>query len=403
VDQLRARSHPHDQPSLIIVDDAVPDPRMGSGFPRAAALMRALAALGYSITLYVTNDRPSAIDEERPSFEGFPAVEVIYGGPAGLSAFFTSRRHHHLVIVSRPHNMRYVKSAVGSDLSALGAPCVYDAEAIYALREIGRRRLVGQPMDDADSRALVDHERALTRGCQAVLAVSEVEGQLFAAAGIPNVFVVGHAIDPRPTVNAFEGRRSILFVGAFSAESPNEDAVAFFCREVVPALRAGGRCGAPIVVAGAAIPDRLAAFGDSTISWHSHVDDLTPLYEDARVFVAPTRYAAGIPLKVIEAAARGIPIVCTTLVAEQLGWENGIELLAADSPAAFADAIASLYSDRVLWLRLREGALRRVTGEYSAAALRSALSNALRKALGAGAESSHSQPVLFHTAERASG
>ena len=35
---LKARSHPHGQPSVLVIDDAVPDPRMGAGFPRAAAL-----------------------------------------------------------------------------------------------------------------------------------------------------------------------------------------------------------------------------------------------------------------------------------------------------------------------------------------------------------------------------
>jgi glycosyltransferase involved in cell wall biosynthesis len=232
--------------------------------------------------------------------------------------------------------------------------------------------------------------------------VSETERQLFAAAGIPNVFVVGHAVEPRPTPGPFERRRSILFVGAFSAESPNEDAVQFFCREVVPALRKGG-CTAPIVVAGAGIPDHVMAFEDPTISWHSHVDDLTPLYDDARIFVAPTRYAAGISLKIVEAAARGIPIVCTALVANQLGWNSGIELLTADSPTDFADAIVSLYGDRALWLRLREAALKRVADDYNAAAFRSALSVALRKSLGSGAESSRGQPALLRTAERAGG
>ena len=146
-------------------------------------------------------------------------------------------------------------------------------------------------------------------------------------------------------------------------------------------------------MAGAAIPDHLAAFDDSTIAWHSHVDHLTPLYEDARVFVAPTRYAAGISLKIIEAAARGIPVVCTTLVAHQLGWKDGIEVLTADNPARFADAIASLYADRALWLRLREAALKRVTDDYNAATFRSALSAALRTSLGAGAEGLRRQPA----------
>jgi GT2 family glycosyltransferase len=371
-DALAARSHPHGQASVLFIDDAVPDPRLGAGFPRAAALLEALRDLGYLITIYVTREGHRTSHPH----ESFRAVEVVAGGPAGLRTFFASRRHHHLVIVSRPHNMQYVKAAVGSDLSALGAPCIYDAEAIYALREIGRRRLVGPPMTHAESQASIDGELGLTRGCAAVLVVSEAERRLFAATEIRNVFVVGHAVDARPTPNAFERRQTILFVGAFGPDSPNEDAVLFFCRDVLPALRASG-CAALIAVGGARIPDHLKAQADATVSWHSDVGDLTPLYDNARVFVAPTRYSAGIPLKVVEAAARGVPIVCTPLVADQLGWSSGTELLAAASPAEFARALTSVHADPELWLRLREAALKRVASQYSSTVFRSALHTAL--------------------------
>ena len=368
---LAARAHPHGKPSVAFVDDAVPDPRRGVGFPRAAALLRALADLGYLVTIFVTGDA-----HQRSSNRRVPSFEVVSGGPGGLRAFFTSGRHHDFVIVSRPHNMQYVKAAVGSDLSALGAPCIYDAEAIYALREIERRRRAGQPMSEAERQALIDAELSLTRGCAAVLTVSAAEQQLFAAAGVPTVCVLGHAVEPQGVANGFERRRTILFVGAFGADSPNEDAILFFCRDLLPALRTAG-CDAPIVVAGAGIPDAVKALADPTISWHSDVDDLAPFYDDARVFVAPTRYSAGIPLKVIEAAARGVPVVSSTLLAGQLGWTSGTELLTADDPADFGRAVASLYGDREMWTRLREGGLKRVAEAYSATSFRSALRDAL--------------------------
>ncbi len=373
---LAARSHPHGQPSAIFIDDAAPEPRMGSGFPRAATLLNALAAQGFLLTVYATAERQPSGSNGR-----LTGVEVVAGGPAGLRGFLTSRlelrRPHDLVIVSRPHNMQYVKAAISTDLSTLGAPIIYDAEAVYALREIGRRRVAGHPAAESDRQTLIDSEIALTRGCAAVLTVSDVERQLFEAAGVRNVVVVGHAIEPRPTLTRWEARRSILFVGAFSPESPNEDAVTFFCREVLPILRTEGLSHAPFVVAGASMPDHLPSLADSLVSWQPDVDDLTPLYEDARVFVAPTRYAAGIPWKVGEAAARGVPVVCTPLLARQLDWNPGSELLTAESPAEFASAIAALYADPDLWARLREAALNRVAQDYSAPAFQAAVQHAL--------------------------
>jgi GT2 family glycosyltransferase len=369
---LKARSHPHGRPSVLVIDDTVPDPRKGAGSPRAAVILRTLDALGYQTTLFATSEPASA-----PPHEAFPAIEVVGGGPPGLRPFLAKRHDHQAVIVSRPHNMQYVKAVVGSDLSALGVPCVYDAEAIFALREVGRRRLIGQPMPEADRRRLVDDEIGLARGCAAVLAVSEEERQLFTAAGVQNVSVLSHAVDPRPTPAPFERRRTILFVGAFGSDSPNEDAISFFCHDVLPALRTVARCDAPVVVAGADIPDRLKAFDDRTVTWHSDVDDLTPLYDEARVFVAPTRYSAGISWKVTEAAARGVPIVCSPLVSRQLGWVSGEELLTAEDPVELAHAIGWLHTNPEMWLRLREAALKRVAREHSFPGFRSTLQRVL--------------------------
>ncbi|MBI3400181.1 MAG: glycosyltransferase [Acidobacteria bacterium] len=372
---IAARSHPHGLPSVVIIDDAVPEPGLGAGFPRAAALVRALVALGHHVTLYTTASGAAASAARR----AFPTIEIVAGGPAGLHAFLDARRGDRCVIVSRPHNMQYLKAAVGSDLSALGVPCVYDAEAVFALRVIGRRQLIGQPLAEAEARAQIDDECRLARGCAAVLVVSEAERALFESSGVTHAFRIAHAVRIAPTPRPWRDRTSILFVGAFTAESPNEDAVRFFCGDVLPAVRAEG-CDAPFVVAGARIPESLRSSADPVVTWRQGVEDLTPLYDDARVFVAPTRYAAGIPLKIVEAAARGVPVVCSMLVAGQLGWRSDEELIAADDPPAIARAIAGLFSDAGRWQRQREAALKRVAREYSVEAFRDEVARALHGA-----------------------
>jgi glycosyltransferase involved in cell wall biosynthesis len=273
--------------------------------------------------------------------------------------------------------MRYLKSSVGSDLSTLGVPCLYDAEAVFALREIGRRRQDGRPLTEQQEDALIDREIELARGCRAVLTVCDAERRLFVERGFDGAIVVGHAAAVEPTPSPFAARRAILFVGSFGAESPNEDAARFLCGEIVPALRAAG-CTAPVVIAGARIPPALQTLGGSAVSWHANVADLSPLYDAARVFIAPTRFGAGIPLKAIEAAARGVPIVGSALVAEQLGWTTA-ELTSAGTGAEFAKAIAALYTDAERWARQREAALARVRSEYNPEGFRRALEAALSR------------------------
>src|SRR5262249_48045216 len=95
------------------------------------------------------------------------------------------------------------------------------------------------------------------------------------------------------------------------------------------------------------------------------LQDLKPFYGNARVFVAPTRYAAGIPHKIHESAARGLPVVATELVAAQLGWKDNAELLIGTSADSFARKCVELYQGKELWTKLRKAGLDRVTEECS--------------------------------------
>jgi glycosyltransferase involved in cell wall biosynthesis len=87
-----------------------------------------------------------------------------------------------------------------------------------------------------------------------------------------------------------------------------------------------------------------------------------------------------VPLKILEAAAHGLPVVATDLLAEQLGWSPERDLLSSpvDDAEAFADNCARLAADPELWERLRTGALDRVRAECdpdrAAATLRELLS-----------------------------
>ena len=97
------------------------------------------------------------------------------------------------------------------------------------------------------------------------------------------------------------------------------------------------------------------------------IEDIDSTYNQYRIFVAPTRYAAGQPYKVFEAASFGVPVVATELLRRQMNWENGQDLLAADAehPEQFAQQIIALYQDEALWQRIRAGALDRLRRENS--------------------------------------
>ena len=111
--------------------------------------------------------------------------------------------------------------------------------------------------------------------------------------------------------------------------------------------------------------ERVRQLAGPSVRVIGRLPDLTELYDSSRVFVAPTRYAAGIPHKVHEAAARGVPVVATPLLASQLGWQDGGAFLVGKDAESFAAKCIQLYASEALWTKLREAGLERIRMECS--------------------------------------
>jgi O-antigen biosynthesis protein len=244
---------------------------------------------------------------------------------------------------------------------------VVDTEAISALRQAGQAALLNQTFDlDAALR----REFGQLDPAMDVVAVSDAEAEIIRGYHEGNVSVVGHTISAHETPRPFEKRTGMLFIGAIhAADHPNHDGLTWFIDEVLPLIERVLRWETRLTVAGYVAPgvtlDRFRAHPRVTL--RGPVADLTPLYDASRVFVAPARFAAGIPYKVHEAAAFGVPVVATTLLARQLGWPDGEAIRAADftDPAGFAARVIELYRDPNLWTKVRAAALARVTTELA--------------------------------------
>jgi GT2 family glycosyltransferase len=370
---LLARRHDDRSRRVLFVDDRVPHAAFGSGSPRTSQIVSSLLQLGYFVTFYPLTEPFDTWPRIRTALPR--EVEVMVGyGAARFTDFLAERRgYYDVLLVSRPHNMSFVNDLASASPEHLaGLEVVYDAEAIYALREVAAGRLRGVAISGRKEQALLAEELDLARIAHRVIAVSDGEAERFRSRGLPHVHVLGHALSPRPTPRAFADREGLLFVGSVHEDtSPNADSLRWFIGEVWPLIEDGiAPARFDVVGENRAAGTRWPAAGVSLLG---PLDDLTQTYDSHRVFVAPTRFAAGLPHKVHEAAARGVPVVATPLLAQQLGWRDGVELLAAESARAFAEACLRLYNDASLWSSLRANALARLERDCSPALFRRSL------------------------------
>jgi len=359
----------HDKPSVIYLDDRVPHKYFGSGFPRSNSILSAMADLGCLVTLC-----PIRFPFEEQSWDAVYSdidrrIEVLRGcGVEDLKNVLIERKgSYDILFVSRPHNMELVNELYEAGVIDQQAKLIYDAEALFSLRDISFKELQGKSLSLNRKKQMVNNELAIAKYADRIVTVSPPESKVYQDHGFRDVHILAHKAVVRATPESLKNRKDILFVGGIHAcESPNADSLIWFIENIFPKIRKFFP-DVKLNIAGICDCEKLYEQKNSDIIFHGRVDDLWSLYSTARVFIAPTRYAAGIPMKVHHAASYGLPVVTTTLILDQLGWINRQDILASkiDNPEGFAEMCIEIYQNDLLWKKIRENALARIRNECS--------------------------------------
>ncbi len=370
---------------ILFVDDMMPDPLFGAGYPRAHEIVRALVSARFEVDHYAME--ATSADRARLSamFSGTVRFHRSEGARGLRRLLWREGAAFDVLFISRPTPMRtFLELRWRPEGDRRAPPVVYDAEAVIAPRERRRRDLHGAAWSDDDYRAALTTEMGLAREAKAVTTVGPGDAAIVRSVLDIPVFVLPHSETNRTGTPDFDRRQDLLFVGRLAgpaAESPNVDSVLWFVTEVMPLLdRLIGRV-YRVHLAGWLESPEIEALASDRIVIHGSVQDLRPLYDRCRLFVAPTRFAAGIPGKVTEAMSEGIPCVVTPLLAEQLDADEGALAVGGDAPG-FAEACADLYMDPAAWNLTRDGGYAYVARACSPSAFEQSLAEVLQRVSG---------------------
>jgi glycosyltransferase involved in cell wall biosynthesis len=146
---------------------------------------------------------------------------------------------------------------------------------------------------------------------------------------------------------------------------PNLDALEFFCRDILPHIRAAVP-GVPIRWIGAATATERRRYRDAfDVDVTGYVDDVRPCMQDAACHIVPLRVGGGTRLKILNAWAMGKPVVTTSIGCEGLAAVDADNALVRDDPKQFAAAVVSVLRDGSLARRLGERGRETVERLYS--------------------------------------
>jgi glycosyltransferase involved in cell wall biosynthesis len=202
-------------------------------------------------------------------------------------------------------------------------------------------------------------------GCTAV---SEIDLQLLngIAPHIDRVRVIPNGTSIARAVRGYVRPQpdTLIYSGALTYRA-NFDAIDYFLREIFPRIQAQ-RPQAKLLVTGKTdgVPlDRLPQHDG--VVFTGYLDDIHSAIAQSWVSIVPLRIGGGTRLKILEALALGTPVVSTSKGVQGLELTPRQDLLVADEPARFADAVVQVLKDEVYRKMLGDNGQRAVSARYN--------------------------------------
>lgn len=199
-------------------------------------------------------------------------------------------------------------------------------------------------------RKMLRYERNAARKFHHIIAVSEhdrslmetwVEGAKISV--VPTGVDLGHY---RPDFDRVPQPGLVVFVGAMDWE-PNVDAMEYFCERIWPLVRAQAP-EARLRIVGRNPGDRVEKLRSDHVEITGRVPSVVDHLHEAAAVVVPLRIGGGTRLKIYEAMAAGKAVVSTSVGAEGLDVHPGRDIVLADHPGSFSEAVVRVLHDRSL-------------------------------------------------------
>jgi glycosyltransferase involved in cell wall biosynthesis len=223
------------------------------------------------------------------------------------------------------------------------------------------RRILGALLDPVDVRRWERvQQRAADEAVSVVVASERDRVQLghSSAVVVPN----GYELASTPPAYVPPPEPVFTMVGLLTYP-PNIDAAQFFARRVFPLVRAS-LPSARFRLVGRSDGSIVSLADHPGVELLGEVDELDDVFATTTAVVVPLRAGGGTRLKVLEAFARKIPVVSTSLGCEGLDARDGFELLTGERPEELAAACVRLAVDTELAAAMAESGYRLWSSRY---------------------------------------
>jgi len=237
-------------------------------------------------------------------------------------------------------------------------------ETVYAMRNYNSR-LLGKFTSSYERNALEKSDRIITVSKfdkESLINKFQIPGEKIWV--VPNGVILpdeNSKINYDATLDELKNYTIVMFLGKTSV-TPNAEAISIIENKILPLVKAKNKNIVFMIVGGPGQKD-FSRLNEGFV-YTGFVDSVFPYLHRADICIAPLKSHSGMPLKILEYASFGKPLVATSLAVEGIDFKDGQELLVRDDWGDFADAILYLIEDSEKLKNLGKSALNKIKREY---------------------------------------
>jgi len=216
-------------------------------------------------------------------------------------------------------------------------------------------------------------EKITYKQAELILTVSEKDKEFLIKYGIcqDRIMVIPNGVDTEafaPSLNAAKIQTrlnlkdfyKVIFVGNMEY-LPNQEAANIIVSRIAPSVLSQ-ISNVKFLMVGRVKPELLTSSSD--VIFTGVVEDVAEFLGASDIALAPLFQGSGTRLKLLEYFSCGLPVVSTSIGAEGLDVENGVNILIEDSMDKFAIKVIDLLMNKDLRVRLGEAARELAMKEY---------------------------------------
>ncbi len=343
--------------TILIIDDYIPYHDKSSGSKRLYEIIKLLINLDLNV-VFLPNDGLASEPYYSELIE--LNVSVLLNRPNRkqlLSDFKSLLPYIDYAWISRPTLNKTFQKTIKRYSNV---KIIFDTVDLHFLRMLRQAENECNPKLKRKAIQTKQLEINLAKSADATITVTDTEKLILEAEHVHHVHVIPniHVSRIPSSTTSFRNRRGITFIGGYKHE-PNIDAVNWLMKEIMPLVR--NKLGSvPVYLLGSDPTTEILEYANKDVIIPGYVKDVSEFFLNARVFVAPLRYGAGMKGKIGQSLEYGLPIVSTKIGTEGMNLIDGVNVISADDTLSFANKVIELYQDEQLWNRIQQNATKSI-------------------------------------------